>query len=148
MLWRNDNGTVTEWLSQANGGFVDNGVNTYINVPNAWHIVGTADFNGDGRDDVLWRNDNGTVTEWLGQANGGFADNGANAYINVLASWHLSGTGDDNGDGRDDVLWRHDNGTVTEWLGQANGGFVDNGGSAYINVDTAWQIQDPGNLLG
>jgi hypothetical protein len=148
VLWRNDNGTVTEWLSQANGGFVDNGVNTYINVPNAWHIVGTADFNGDGRDDVLWRNDNGTVTEWLGQANGGFADNGANAYINVLASWHLSGTGDYNGDGRDDVLWRHDNGTVTEWLGQANGGFVDNGGSAYINVDTAWQIQDPGNLLG
>ena len=143
VLWRNDNGTVTEWLGQANGGFFGNGANAYINVPNVWHIAGTGDFNGDGRDDVLWRNDNGTVTEWLGQANGGFVDNGVNAYINVPASWHIAGTGDYNGDGRDDVLWRNDNGTVTEWLSQANGGFVDNGANAYINVDTGWQIQDP-----
>jgi hypothetical protein len=96
---------------------------------------------------VLWRNDNGTVTNWMSQADGGFVDNGVNAYINVPASWHIAGTSDYNGDGRDDVLWRNDNGTVTEWLGQINGGFADNGVNAYINVDNEWQIEDPHNLF-
>src|SRR5918993_1210285 len=31
-----------------------------------------ADFNGDGHSDVLLRHDNGTITNWLGDANGGF----------------------------------------------------------------------------
>ena len=88
------------------------------------------DFNGDGRSDVLWRNDNGAVTNWLGQDSGRFADNGANAYVNVPGSWYIAGTGDFNGDGRDDVLWRNDTGTVTNWLGQASGGFAENGANA------------------
>ena len=126
---------------------VGNGANAYIKVVRSWHIAGTGDFKGDGRDDVLWRNDNGTVTNWMSQADGGFVDNGVNAYINGPASWHIAGTSDYNGDGRDDVLWRNDNGTVTEWLGQINGGFADNGVNAYINVDNEWQIEDPHNLF-
>ena len=43
-------------------------------MPTSWHIAGTGDFNGDGRDDILWRNDTGAVTNWLGQANGGFVE--------------------------------------------------------------------------
>ncbi len=31
---------------------------------NDWHIAGTGDFNGDGKSDILWRNDNGTVGIW------------------------------------------------------------------------------------
>src|SRR4051794_13582493 len=27
------------------------------------------DFNGDGRSDILWRNDDGTLTNWLGNSN-------------------------------------------------------------------------------
>ncbi|HEV2044015.1 MAG TPA: Calx-beta domain-containing protein, partial [Sphingomicrobium sp.] len=30
------------------------------------------DFNGDGRSDILWRNVDGQMSNWLGQANGGF----------------------------------------------------------------------------
>ena len=37
--------------------------------------------------------------------------------------WQVAGTGDFNGDGRDDVLLRHANGWMTEWLGQSNGSF-------------------------
>ena len=44
-------------------------------MPTAWHVDGTGDFNGDGRDDILWRHNSGTLTNWLGTANGSFADN-------------------------------------------------------------------------
>jgi hypothetical protein len=30
-----------------------------------WHIEGTGDFDGDRKGDILWRNDNGQVGEWL-----------------------------------------------------------------------------------
>ena len=47
------------------------------------------DFNGDGRSDILWRNDNGLVGEWLGQSNGGFVGN-ANVNIPLENSWHVA----------------------------------------------------------
>ena len=100
VLWRNDDGTITDWLGQPGGGL--NGNPVYYSVPNSWHIAGTGDFNGDGRSDVLWRNDDGTVTEWLGQPNG--ALNGNPVYYNVPNSWHIAGTGDFNGDGKSDIL--------------------------------------------
>ncbi len=68
------------------------------------------DFNGDGRSDILWRHDDGLTIDWLGQANGGFADNYSNSVINIPTEWQVDGLGDFNGDGRDDILWRHDNG--------------------------------------
>ena len=77
------------------------------------------DFNGDGKSDILWRNDDGSLLTTL--MNG--------AQIQAAASpgtrtndWHLYGTGDFNGDGKADILWRNDNGTVEEW--QMNGSQV------------------------
>jgi hypothetical protein len=140
-LWRNANGTVTNWLGQTNGGFVGNFDNANLALTNDWQVAGTGDFNGDGRDDMLWRNDNGTVTNWLGQANGGFVGNFENANISLTNDWQIAVTGDYNGDGRDDILWRNDNGTVTNWLGQANGGFVGNFENANISLPNDWHIQ-------
>ena len=47
------------------------------------------DFNGDGRSDVLWRHDNGQLSNWLGQANGGFVGNDANAFTSVATNWQV-----------------------------------------------------------
>ncbi len=30
-----------------------------------WHVKAAADFNGDGKADILWQNDNGTPAIWL-----------------------------------------------------------------------------------
>jgi Ca2+-binding RTX toxin-like protein len=138
VLWRNDNGAVTEWLAQANGSFVNNGANVNLYVGPVWEAAGTGDFNGDGRDDVLWRNtSNGDVREWLGQANGGFVANSA-AGSSASLAWQIEGVGDYNGDGRDDILWRHTSGSITDWLAQANGSFVNNGANANLNIGAAW----------
>ena len=148
ILWRNDNGTVENWLGKSDGSFVDNGANTSINVSAHWQVAGFGDFNGDGRDDILWRQDNGTITDWLGQTNGGFVGNADDASVNVSAAWQVQGVGDFNGDGRDDILWRHDNGTITDWLGQADGGFVGNKGNVLTNVSATWQVQGVGDFNG
>ena len=51
--------------------------------------VGSGDFNGDGRDDILWRSDSGQLSDWLGTASGGFVTNDANAFNNVPTNWHV-----------------------------------------------------------
>ena len=148
ILWRHDDGRLTDWLGATNGGFSDNPANALTWVPTEWHVVGTGDFNGDGRDDILWRHDDGRLTDWLGATNGGFSDNPANALTWVPTEWHVAGTGDFNGDGRDDILWRHDDGRLTDWLGATNGGFVDNAGSSLTWVPTEWHVAGTGDFNG
>jgi hypothetical protein len=145
VLWRNDAGTIANWLGQPDGGFIGN-PNFYATLSNDWQIVGVGDFNGDGGDDIALRHSDGTVTDWLGQVDGGLSSNIAHANSMVGLDWHVSGIGDYNGDGRDDILWRHISGTITDWLGQKDGGFVGNGDNLYTPVGTDWHVQ-PQDIL-
>jgi hypothetical protein len=148
ILWRSDAGVVTNWLGSANGGFSNNWTNFRIQADASWNVVGTGDFNGDGRDDILWRSSDGTVTNSLGMADGGFSSNSGNFTIDATADWQIIGTGDFNGDGRDDILWRSDAGTVTNWLGVANGALVTNYANFTIHADANWQIIGTGDFTG
>lgn len=148
ILWRNDAGVLTDWLGQANGGFVGNLENAGASVPSGWQLEATGDFNGDGRDDILWRNDAGTITDWLGTTDGGFAGNLENAGATLPLTWHIAATGDFNGDGRVDILWRDDSGTVTDWLGTATGGFAGNWENSASSLTNEWQVIATGDFNG
>ena len=100
-----------------------------------------SDFNGDGRSDILWRHDSGVTVDWLSTANGGMVDNSANLWSNPGTQWQVAGIGDFNGDGRDDILWRHDSGVTVDWLSTANGGMVDNSANLWSNPGTQWNVQ-------
>lgn len=141
ILWRSDAGTVREWLGQADGLFHGNVANLNITVPTDWKVAGIADFNGDGYADILWRSDAGTVRDWLGQADGAFHGNVANLNSTVSLNWRIAATGDYNGDGYADVLWRKDDGTLHGWLGQVNGAFSENAAHLDINPGVNWQVQ-------
>jgi Ca2+-binding RTX toxin-like protein len=148
VLWRDNNGTTVDWLGQANGGFADNYTNSLVSIPTSWQVAGVGDFNGDGKDDILWRNANGLTVDWLGQATGGFADNYTHSVLNIPTNWTIAGIGDFNGDNRDDILWRDDNGTTLTWLAQANGGFAENYNNSVVCVPTAWQVASIGDFNG
>jgi hypothetical protein len=110
-------------------------------VPNnpgpSWHIKGTGDFFGDGRTDILWQNDNGSVAIWdisgLNVVGGGLVPN------NPGPSWHIKGTGDFFGDGRTDILWQNDDGTVALW--DMSGTSIVGGGLVQ-NPGTVWNVFD------
>jgi hypothetical protein len=105
------------------------------------------DFNGDGRSDILLVHDNGTTIDWLGTSNGTFFSNHAATTVPLPQGWHVSDTGDFNGDGRVDALLRNDNGSLTEWLGQANGGFSWNAPATY-GLDAGWAVAGTGDFNG
>ena len=100
------------------------------------------DFNGDGKSDILWRNDSGQVVEW--QMTGSQVQ--STAYVGGAGNdWHIVGVGDFNGDGNDDILWRQDSGVVVEW--QMNGSQVQS--AAYVSgAGTDWHIVGTGDFNG
>lgn len=100
-----------------------------------WTIAAAADFNSDGKPDILWRNqvtgDNGI---WIMD---GTQPVGYEALPNVFPGdgWELTGAADFNQDGKPDLLWR--NGTVNGiWL--LNGSQVT-GYDSLIAVGADWQ---------
>jgi hypothetical protein len=113
--WRDDDGTLYVW--QVNDGQV-HATTTYsaeLLTPVVWHIESTADLNGDGQGDILWRHDDGTVGVWL--MNGGEAQQRV-TFDRALTplDWHIAGVADFNGDREADILWRNDDGTVGIWF--------------------------------
>jgi hypothetical protein len=146
ILWLNDAGKLTDWLGTLNGGFTDNWTNAGTGVGTDWQVVGTGDFNGDGRDDILWRRNTGVLTDWLGTSTGGFTANWSNASSTISLDWSVAGTGDFNGDGRDDVLWRNSSGQLTDWLATLSGGFADNWVNAASNPGSDWHVAGIGDF--
>ena len=71
----------------------------------SWHAIGTGDFNGDGKSDILWQNTSGQAAIW--------EMNGTNIIASPALSpkpgpsWKAVGTGDFNGDGKSDILWQN-----------------------------------------
>ena len=101
-----------------------------------------ADFNGDGKSDILWRDMFGTVVIW--EMNGGTVLASVGGQ-NVSKDWSIVGTGDFNGDGKTDILWRNTNGSVAIW--EMNGGTILAivGGQV---VTTDWTIVGTGDFFG
>ena len=74
-----------------------------------------ADFNGDGRADLLWQRPSvGDVAIWSlsGPNLAAFAQPAGQ----MGAEWQVSGTGDFNGDGKSDILWTSTTGQINVWF--------------------------------
>ena len=96
---------------------------TSATVDPAYDIVGTGDYNGDGKSDILWRHlTNGELWVWL--MNG--ATTLSATYVDTVdPAYAVQGSGDLNGDGKADIVWRHETGGrrvgVADERGDADG---------------------------
>jgi GH43 family beta-xylosidase len=120
-----------------------------------WQIQAVADFTGDGKTDILWRNtdpaafDAGKLYLWVMNGPTVVAGTG---YTNAQAdlTWQIQGVGDLNGDGRADIVWRKtgpaaDTGAGFLWL--MNGTTVI--GATYLDpIGIEWNVQAVADLSG
>ena len=121
------------------------------NVPDTnWRIVDYADFNQDGKPDILWQHQaTGSVCIWLMDGTtligvipgGGVGD----------PDWWITSAVDYSGDGKPDYLWQHQQrGDLYTWFIDWNewwGSIVVTGGTPSGGVsDTDWKIIGTGDF--
>lgn len=113
-----------------------------------WRVVAAADFNQDGKVDLVFQHTDGTLAMW-------FLD-GLNLISASLVTpsnpgdrnWRVVGTGDFNADGYPDFVFQHADGTLAVWwmkgasLMQASGITPPNPGAGWRVVSVADRDQD------
>ncbi|MEH2084986.1 MAG: cadherin-like domain-containing protein, partial [Nostoc sp.] len=145
VLWRNKaSGENVIWQMNKDGLSVQaSQLITQVKDPN-WQIVGTGDFNKDGKSDILWRNvQSGENVIW--QMNG-FSVQASQLLTQVKdPNWQIVGTGDFNKDGKSDILWRNvQSGENVIW--QMNGFSVQASQLITQVKDPNWQIVGTGDF--
>ncbi len=110
----------------------------------AWKVAGSADFDGDGHPDLLFRNmDSGNLAIWY--LDGLTRTRGGSIPGPLVSNVELIGTGDFNGDGRPDLLWRDlANSQCVVW-------YLDDAtviGSAHFRLDQTFEVAAIGDLDG
>ena len=146
ILWRNSaSGDMMIWLM--NGGTVTaaaTGVATAVDA--SWAVAGVADFDGDGKADVLWRN-SATGGNMLWLMNGGAIASAVAVNAMSDLGWSIAGTDDFDGDGKADILWRHTaTGQNAVWL--MNGAAVRSSAAIWAVPDLNWSVAGTGDFDG
>jgi hypothetical protein len=113
-----------------------------------WKIVGTADFTGDGKPDLLWQHTDGWFAAW--EMNGTTMTRALlfNPNRQPDTNWKIVAVKDFTGDGKPDLIWQHTAGWFAAW--QMDGtNFV----TALLftpnrQPDTNWKIVAVGDVNG
>jgi hypothetical protein len=106
-----------------------------------------ADFNGDGKYDLLWQNiATGQLSAWELSGTTVLADPLMNPSVGDN-NWRLSGTGDFNGDGKPDIVWHHrTGGWISIWYMDGVNRIAGTATSIDRVADTRWKIVGVGDF--
>lgn len=116
----------------------------------SWQVRGTRDFDLDGRTDLLWRRETtGELRLWLMNGSARVAELPLTPERLADTGWQLAATGDLDGDGQPDLVFRHAvSGRLVVWLMQGaarrQGAFTSPDQLADLN----WRLAGTGDFDG
>lgn len=125
-----------------------------LNISDAtgWTPVAMADFNKDGKADIIWHNGStGATQAWFmnGATRTGFADFSATLNVTDSTGWRFMGAADFNRDGKPDLFARNlTSGAMQIWLmdGITRSAYVDLNGFLNTPDSTGWQFVGTGDF--
>lgn len=116
ILWQHGNGRVAIWLMD--GTNLVEGVSLFNGkqLKGGWKIAGLIDTDDDGDNDILWQHGGGRLVTWI--LDGTTVERAEHYRFSgkTSSSWRITGSSDFNGDGENDLIWRHSNGYVALWF--------------------------------
>ncbi|MBP5975992.1 VCBS repeat-containing protein [Brasilonema sp. CT11] len=141
ILWRNKTtGENAIWglNADANGKTVVGAKVALEALPDTnWEIKGLADFTGDGKDEILWRNKS-TGENQIWQLNGTTVQQKIALPTLPDTGWDIAGEADFTGDGKTDILWRnYKTGENAVWQMD---GTTQKQAIALNKLDIGWQV--------
>lgn len=118
LLWRNDStGQLSVWLVQQ-GAVIGGGALEVagINLSRSWKVSGSADFDGDGRHDIVLAHPTKGFVEILSMDAAQVASRISRTA--PTPDWRVAATPDADGDGRAEIVWEHrtTRALALEWL--------------------------------
>ena len=153
ILWQNHaTGLLSAWrmsgvdLLQGVMLTLPNGSTPAIVSDTQWRIVGTSDFNGDARTDLLWQHDQGWVAIWFMDGERQIAGTLVTQSPLSDLGWRIVATGDVDGDGMADILWQHTDGRVAVWY--MNGWRYRMGDVIASLSDANWRVVGASDVNG
>lgn len=143
LLWRHEETGQVNLMSVTveDGAFIPSGQFISQESDLYWKIIAAADFNGDGKSDILWRNSL-TGHVWMFLMDDATITASNSVYHEPDGAWQIVAHGDYNGDGKADLLWRNEsNGLVYMMLMDSFS--IASQGMVYHEPDLLWKIQGP-----
>ena len=116
LIWQKQNGELMAWLMNGTSRARSVSLGLGPASDTHWSIIGAADFTGDRKNDLLWRNDHGAIACWT------MDDTSYVRYFplptgpTLGSGWMISGVPDIDRNGKADILWVKTNGMTTAWL--------------------------------
>lgn len=148
LVWRSSTGQLVQWRLAQNGSLHSFAYVLPNAVGAAWNVFGTADFDGDGVDDVVWRNTTtGEVIVWFITLDGRMRSFHRVGTI-LDTNWTLGGVGKIDGDNVPDLIWHNQQTSVVHhWLMNGDGTIKSASDVHTTGVSAlTWKIAGVGDL--
>jgi len=148
LVWQHPGGWLAVWYMDGATMIGSQFLNSGQPASPGWQVVGAADFNGDGKPDLMWQHIDGWLAVWNMSGPTLLSAQLLNPPGITGNDWKIVGVGDFNADGKPDLVWQHRDGWLSLWYMSG----INRLDAVYVNPmqvgDADWKVRAVIDLNG